>query len=51
MRPKIDGRVHEALDDRADDAPVHVLREVPGRVSPKVGCGSGECGACAVLAD
>jgi carbon-monoxide dehydrogenase small subunit len=46
----INGRDTE-LDVRGDERAVDLLRERLGMTGTKEGCGTGECGACAILVD
>lgn len=47
----VNGRRYDIPDPWADEALVHVLREALGLTGTRWGCGSGECGCCAVLRD
>ena len=44
----VNGVKHE-VEVRADTPLLYVLRNQLGVMSPKFGCGAGDCGACAVL--
>lgn len=48
IRFRVNGRDTE-LDVRGDERAVDLLRETLGLTGVKEGCGTGECGACAVL--
>lgn len=48
IRFHVNGRDTE-LDIRGDERAVDLLRETLGLTGVKEGCGTGECGACAVL--
>lgn len=48
IRFRVNGRDTE-LDVRGDKRAVDLLRETLGLTGVKEGCGTGECGACAVL--
>ena len=54
MKTSIDIRVNSvvhAVSARPDTPLLFVLRNQLGLMSPKLGCGLGQCGACAVLVD
>ena len=51
MRFQVNGRPVEVAPLWRDDSLLMVLREHLGLVGPKLGCGAGVCGACAVLVD
>ena len=46
----MNGREHE-VQARADCPLLYVLRNELGLAGPRLGCGEGDCGACAVLVD
>ncbi|WP_022661544.1 (2Fe-2S)-binding protein [Paucidesulfovibrio longus] len=50
IRFELNGQSTE-LDVRGDERAVDLLRERLGLTGTKEGCGTGECGACAVLLD
>jgi len=50
LRIKVNGREHEVVVE-ATTSLLTVLRERLYITSPKVGCESGDCGACSVLVD
>jgi carbon-monoxide dehydrogenase small subunit len=50
IRFELNGQPTE-LDVRGDERAVDLLRERLGLTGTKEGCGTGECGACAVLLD
>jgi carbon-monoxide dehydrogenase small subunit len=47
----VDGHAHDVADASVEENLAHVLRERLGVTSVKDGCGTGDCGACAVLLD
>jgi carbon-monoxide dehydrogenase small subunit len=47
----VDGRGHLVVDAAATESLQYVLRERLALIGVKDGCGTGECGACAVLVD
>lgn len=51
VRFQVNGRPVEVAPLWRDDSLLMVLREHLGLVGPKLGCGAGVCGACAVLVD
>ena len=46
----VNGRPH-SVEAGADCPLIYVLRDELGLSGPKLGCGAGDCGACAVLVD
>jgi carbon-monoxide dehydrogenase small subunit len=48
---QVNGRSLSVTGSQVDESLVHVLRERLGVTSVKNACGSGDCGACAVLLD
>ena len=50
MTLKVNGRPH-AVVAAADDLLIDTLREDLGLTGTKLGCGTGDCGACTVLVD
>lgn len=48
---QVNGRSLSVSGSQVDESLVHVLRERLGVTSVKDACGSGDCGACAVLLD
>ncbi|HEY2832858.1 MAG TPA: 2Fe-2S iron-sulfur cluster-binding protein [Sporichthyaceae bacterium] len=47
----VDGRAHPVEQAQVTESLLYVLRERLGLTSAKDGCGTGQCGACAVLVD
>jgi carbon-monoxide dehydrogenase small subunit len=50
-RLDVDGRAFDVFDASVEENLAQVLRERLGVTSVKDGCGTGDCGACAVLLD
>jgi nicotinate dehydrogenase subunit A len=48
---QVNGRDHKLLFDDPDTPLLYALRDDLALRGPKFGCGFGQCGACAVLAD
>jgi carbon-monoxide dehydrogenase small subunit len=47
----VDGQEHRVVGGRLGDSLLRVLRDRLGVTAVKEGCGTGDCGACAVLVD